>query len=63
MYALAPVQDLLRLGKEARMNTPGTTDANWQWRMTVDQMDDGRIGEQLLDLNGRYGRAAGSQVS
>lgn len=29
-----PAQDLLRLGSEARMNTPGTADDQWQWRMT-----------------------------
>ncbi len=31
--AIIPTQDLLGLGSCARMNTPGTTDANWQWRM------------------------------
>ncbi len=28
-----PMQDLLGLGSEARMNTPGTTDGNWRWRV------------------------------
>jgi 4-alpha-glucanotransferase len=31
--AVIPMQDLLGLGKEARMNLPGTTQGNWQWRM------------------------------
>ena len=31
--AVVPVQDLLVLGSEARMNTPGTTVDNWMWRM------------------------------
>jgi 4-alpha-glucanotransferase len=30
--AVVPLQDLLGLGSEARMNTPGTTRGNWQWR-------------------------------
>jgi 4-alpha-glucanotransferase len=28
-----PMQDILELGSEARMNTPGTLDGNWAWRM------------------------------
>jgi 4-alpha-glucanotransferase len=32
--AVAPAQDLLGLGSEARMNTPGKEDGNWAWRMT-----------------------------
>ncbi|MDO9511527.1 MAG: 4-alpha-glucanotransferase [Bacteroidales bacterium] len=31
-YAIAPMQDLLELGSEARMNVPGKPDGNWQWR-------------------------------
>ena len=30
--AIAPLQDLLNLGAEARMNVPGHTDGNWRWR-------------------------------
>lgn len=29
-----PLQDILGLGVEARMNIPGTTQGNWQWRLT-----------------------------
>ena len=29
--AILPMQDVLRLGSEARMNTPGTCDGNWRW--------------------------------
>jgi 4-alpha-glucanotransferase len=32
--AIAPMQDFLGLGSEARMNTPGTTSNNWRWRLT-----------------------------
>jgi 4-alpha-glucanotransferase len=30
--ALVPLQDVLELGSEARMNLPGTSDGNWSWR-------------------------------
>ena len=32
--AVVPIQDLLGLGSEARMNTPGKEEGNWIWRMT-----------------------------
>ena len=32
--AILPVQDLLTLGAEARMNTPGQETGNWTWRMS-----------------------------
>ncbi|MCB9172206.1 MAG: 4-alpha-glucanotransferase [Ardenticatenales bacterium] len=32
-----PMQDVLDLGNEARMNHPGTTGNNWQWRATEAQ--------------------------
>lgn len=31
--AIVPAQDLLGLGSEARMNTPGTVGGNWEWRL------------------------------
>ena len=30
--AIAPVQDVLNLGREARMNVPGHAEGNWRWR-------------------------------
>lgn len=35
--AIIPMQDLLSLGHESRMNTPGTIEDNWQWRMCDEQ--------------------------
>ena len=32
--AMAPLQDLLNLGAEARMNVPGRAEGNWSWRCT-----------------------------
>jgi len=36
--AIAPLQDVLNLGKEARMNTPGQAHGNWRWRCTEDMI-------------------------
>jgi 4-alpha-glucanotransferase len=38
--AMAPLQDLLNLGKEARMNVPGRAECNWSWRCTEDMLSD-----------------------
>jgi 4-alpha-glucanotransferase len=37
-YALAPLQDLLSLPTEARMNYPGRPSDNWQWRFTTGEV-------------------------
>ena len=36
--AILPMQDVLRLGSEARMNTPGTSEGNWRWRFQWDML-------------------------
>jgi 4-alpha-glucanotransferase len=36
--AIAPLQDLLNLGAEARMNTPGSSEGNWCWRATKEML-------------------------
>ncbi len=36
--AVVPMQDVLGLGTEARMNVPGTTSNNWRWRFTWDML-------------------------
>ncbi|HEY9857640.1 MAG TPA: 4-alpha-glucanotransferase [Stenomitos sp.] len=36
--AIVPMQDLMGLGSEARMNLPGTLGGNWQWRYRADQL-------------------------
>lgn len=38
--AIAPLQDVLNLGAEARMNVPGRADGNWAWRATEDMLSD-----------------------
>ena len=36
--AIAPLQDYLGLGSEARINTPGIAGGNWRWRVLIDQL-------------------------
>jgi len=36
--AIAPLQDYLGLGSEARINTPGTSGGNWRWRVLESQL-------------------------
>ena len=40
---LFPMQDVLGLGSEARMNTPGTLGGNWTWRLRPDGLHQGDI--------------------
>jgi 4-alpha-glucanotransferase len=47
--AIAPLQDLLNLGAEARMNMPGSTEGNWCWRCT-DEMLSESVFERLYGL-------------
>lgn len=55
--AIAPAQDLLSLGDEARMNTPGTSGPpNWCWRLLPGMLDD-EVAERLAMLTTIYGRA------
>jgi 4-alpha-glucanotransferase len=39
--AIVPMQDVLRLGNEARMNVPGAPLGNWSWRFQDAQLDPG----------------------
>ena len=36
--AVIPVQDLLDLPAAATLNRPGTTEGNWQWRFTAEEL-------------------------
>ena len=38
--AILPLQDVLELGNEARMNHPGTVGSNWKWRCLPDTLSD-----------------------
>ena len=54
--AIVPAQDLLGLGSEARLNTPGSDHGNWDWRMTEKEFE--RLDSKRLRITlGMYGRA------
>ena len=54
--AIAPLQDLLNLGNEARMNVPGRAEGNWRWRCTEEMLST-RAFEWLRDLTNVSGRS------
>lgn len=53
--AIAPLQDMLDLGTEARMNTPGKAEKNWSWRLQEQLTEP--ILNRLTELTTLYGRA------
>jgi len=58
LITIVPMQDLLGLGTEARMNYPGTAEGNWRWRMT-DGAATPELAERIGMLNGSHGRLGG----
>jgi 4-alpha-glucanotransferase len=55
--AMVPLQDVLGLGREGRMNTPGTPHGNWRWRLEPGQLTRGHA-VRLRALVEAQGRAA-----
>jgi 4-alpha-glucanotransferase len=53
--AVVPVQDLLALGSEARLNTPATSGGNWRWRLPPGALTS-ELAERHRHLNGAFGR-------
>ncbi len=53
--ALVPMQDLLQLGKKARLNTPGTPNGNWEWRFRWSQLRSSQE-KFLKDITKKYNR-------
>ncbi len=53
--AIIPVQDVLALGGEARMNFPGRPHGNWAWRLTAGALTHGHA-VRLRHLSELYGR-------
>ena len=55
-YAIIPMQDILDLDTESRMNTPSTLeDSNWSWRMSkkdMEIMENSRL-QEMIELYGR----------
>jgi 4-alpha-glucanotransferase len=54
--AIIPMQDILGLGAEARMNRPAGKGANWRWRLAADTLTEEAIG-YLRDATEIYGRS------
>ncbi|MGC4028896.1 MAG: 4-alpha-glucanotransferase [Steroidobacteraceae bacterium] len=54
--AVLPVQDILHLGSEARLNTPGTVTGNWSWRLPEGALY-GDLARRYRELNGLYDRS------
>jgi 4-alpha-glucanotransferase len=54
-WAIAQVQDVLGLGSESRMNSPGTTEGNWAWRLDGAALTR-TLAAQMREETGRSGR-------
>jgi len=53
--AILPMQDLLGLGGETRMNRPARSDGNWQWQLVPEQLRT-ELGRELREMTETYGR-------
>jgi 4-alpha-glucanotransferase len=54
--AIVPLQDVLDLGSEARMNVPGRSTGNWRWRVTAEELRP-EVADRLADLTCTFARA------
>ncbi len=54
--AIAPMQDLLGLGNEARMNLPASKEGNWYWQSKKNDFSD-ELADRLKELTKVYGRS------
>jgi 4-alpha-glucanotransferase len=55
VYAIAPMQDFLSLGTEARMNFPSRLGGNWEWRMAEEDMSLA-LARRIREFNEMYWR-------
>jgi 4-alpha-glucanotransferase len=53
--AILPMQDILGLGAEARMNTPSTITDNWEWRVTPKKLTP-ELAKKIRDITEISGR-------
>jgi 4-alpha-glucanotransferase len=56
--AILPLQDILGLGNEARMNYPSVAEGNWAWRYTSHALED-EVKNKLATLTWLFGRKPG----
>ncbi|MGH9956365.1 MAG: 4-alpha-glucanotransferase, partial [Pyrinomonadaceae bacterium] len=59
--AILPLQDLLGLGTEARMNLPNSTEGNWKWRFLRNALTEIHS-DRLCELTETYGRTSEVEV-
>jgi len=53
---ILPMQDVLGLGQEARMNRPSIAHGNWEWRLRPGQIT-ASVSERLLEITEIFGRS------
>jgi 4-alpha-glucanotransferase len=58
--AIAPLQDVLNLGGEARMNVPGSAEDNWRWRCSREMLSSPAF-ERLGELTSSSGRSSAAR--
>lgn len=54
-WAIVPLQDLLGLGDESRMNVPGQAEGNWTWKTEAHQLTP-RLAAEMKNLTAKSGR-------
>ncbi len=52
---IIPMADWLNLGRQARINTPSTTQGNWQWRLSEDMLTK-KLEKDIAEITTMYGR-------
>jgi 4-alpha-glucanotransferase len=53
--AMVPLQDVIGLGAEARMNLPASSSGNWLWQFRREQLDEDAA-KRLRGMTELYGR-------
>jgi 4-alpha-glucanotransferase len=59
--AIAPLQDVLDRGNDARMNQPGSAEGSWRWRYTEDMLSDSAF-QSLQELTHASARTGGLET-
>ena len=60
-WVILPMQDVLGLGREARMNMPSVAHGNWEWRLLPGQVTPG-LADKLREITETYGRGSVTQI-
>jgi 4-alpha-glucanotransferase len=57
--AIVPLQDVLALGSESRMNVPGVATGNWCWQLRDADALDAALAQRMREMLRRHGRLRG----